>query len=88
MNEIIEISAVKKEFNKNSSIEIKNYLLDKNEKKLFKGDNFIILTEKEIQLLDLFLTKKKKFLKLISCLRFGIILQMLILILLRLIFIG
>ena len=60
MNEIIEISAVKKEFNKNSSIEIKNYLLDKNEKKLFKGDNFIILTEKEIQLLDLFLTKKKE----------------------------
>ena len=61
MNEIIEISAVKKEFNKNSSIEIKNYLLDKNEKKLFKGDNFIILTEKEIQLLDLFLTKKRNF---------------------------
>ena len=29
-------------------------------KKLFKGDNFIILTEKEIQLLDLFLTKKKE----------------------------
>jgi DNA-binding response OmpR family regulator len=29
--------------------------LDKNEKKLFKNNEFIILTEKEVQLLDLFL---------------------------------
>ena len=36
-----------------------NYLLDKNEKKLSKLEKFIILTEKEIQLLDLFLNNKK-----------------------------
>ena len=48
----------KKNFNKNSSIKIKDYLLDKNEKKLIKNNNFIILTEKEIQLLELFLNKK------------------------------
>ena len=46
-------------FNKNSSIQIKKYFLDKIEKKLSKGNNFIILTEKEIQLLELFLSKRK-----------------------------
>ena len=55
INFIIENSAVKKKFIKNSSIKIKNYTLDKNEKKLSKNDSFIILTEKEIQLLELFL---------------------------------
>ena len=59
INDIIEITAVKREFNKNSSIQIKKYFLDKNEKKLSKGNNFIILTEKEIQLLELFLSKRK-----------------------------
>ena len=44
---------------RNSSIEIKNYLLDKNERKLSKLEDFIILTEKEIQLLELFLINKK-----------------------------
>ena len=34
-------------------------MLDKNEKKLFKEDQFIILTEKEIQLLELLLNEKK-----------------------------
>ena len=38
----------KKKFSKNSSITIKTYLLDKNEKKLIKGDYFITLTEKEM----------------------------------------
>ena len=38
---------------------IKSYKLDKNEKKLFKGSRFIILTEKEIQLLELFLNLKQ-----------------------------
>ena len=37
----------------------KDYLLNKNEKKLSKFNNFVILTEKEIQLLELFLSKKK-----------------------------
>jgi hypothetical protein len=55
INQVIANSIVKKSFNKNSSIKIKNYILDKNEKKLIKEDNFILLTEKEIQLLDLFL---------------------------------
>jgi len=59
INNIVESSAAKKKFNKNSSIKIKSYLLDKNEKKLIKNENFVILTEKEIQLLELFLTKKQ-----------------------------
>ena len=59
INSIIENTVAKKKFNINSSIEIKNYFLNKNEKKLFKLDDFIILTEKEIQLLELFLDKKK-----------------------------
>ena len=59
INSIIESSVAKKEFNKNSSIKIKEFFLDKNEKKLIKNDNFIILTEKEIQLLELFLNNKK-----------------------------
>ena len=43
----------KKKFGENSSIKIKEYLLDKNEKKLNKDGSFLILTEKEIQLLEL-----------------------------------
>ena len=49
----------KSEFNKNSRINIKKYLLDKNEKKLFFNNVFLILTEKEIQLLELFLKSQK-----------------------------
>ena len=59
INTIVENTAVKKKFNINSSIEVKTYLLNKNEKKLFKLDDFIILTEKEIQLIELFLNNKK-----------------------------
>ena len=59
INAVVENLAAKSKFNKNSSIEIKNYLLNKNEKKLYKENDFIILTEKEIQLLELFLDKKK-----------------------------
>jgi hypothetical protein len=55
INFIIENSAIKKKFIKNSSIKIKNYSLDKNEKKLSKNNISIFLTEKEIQLLELFL---------------------------------
>ncbi len=54
INSVIESSVAKKKFSKNSSILIKSYKIDKNEKKLFKDKNFIILTEKEIQLLELF----------------------------------
>ena len=59
INAIVENIAAKSKFVKNSSIEIKNYLLNKNEKKLYKESDFITLTEKEIQLLELFLEKKK-----------------------------
>ena len=59
INAVIENITTKKKFIQNSSIEIKNYLLNKNEKKLSKNENEIILTEKEIQLLDLFLNSKK-----------------------------
>jgi DNA-binding response OmpR family regulator len=55
----VENAVVKNKFNKNSAIEIKGYLLNKNEKKLSKLDQFIILTEKEIQLLELFLNINK-----------------------------
>ena len=54
INSIIEISIAKKKFGENSSIQIKEYLLDKNEKKLNKDGSFLILTEKEVQLLELF----------------------------------
>ena len=60
INSIVEQLSAKKIFNKNSSILIKKeYVLDKNEKKLIKNNNFIILTEKEIQLLELFLSNSK-----------------------------
>ena len=59
INELVESAVAKKKFSNNSSIEIKNYLLNKNEKKLSKLDDFIILTEKEIQLIELFLNKKE-----------------------------
>jgi len=59
LNQIIESSAVKRIFSENSSIKIKAYILDKNEKKLFRNSDFIILTEKEIKLLELFLKNQK-----------------------------
>ncbi len=55
INKIINDSVIKKDFNKNSSIRIKDYILDKNEKKLIKNNDYLLLTEKEIQLLELFL---------------------------------
>ena len=58
INATVENVAAKKIFSKNSSIEIKKYLLNKNEKKLSKNENEIILTEKEIQLLELLLNNK------------------------------
>ena len=59
INSVVENVIAKKVFNKNSSIKIKEYLLNKNEKKLSKKNNEIILTEKEMQLLELFLDNKK-----------------------------
>jgi len=59
INYTVENVAAKKTFTKNSSIQIKKYLLNKNEKKLLKGNNAIVLTEKEIQLLELFINSQK-----------------------------
>ena len=59
LKQIIENLIVKNNYNKNSSIKIKSYILDKNEKRLIKNKNFISLTEKEIQLLELLLLNKK-----------------------------
>ena len=58
INEIVENSLAKKNFTMNSFIEIKGYILDKNEKKLKKDKLFILLTEKEIKLLELLLNNK------------------------------
>ena len=46
-------------FKYNSSVKIKNYILDKNEKKLSKLNLFISLTEREVQLIELLFEKKK-----------------------------
>ena len=59
INKLIEDVVAKKLFSINSSIKVKKYLLNKNEKKLIYGDNSIILTEKEIQLIELLLNKSK-----------------------------
>ena len=59
VNAVIENTVARIKFNTNSSIEVKSYFLNKNEKKLSKSDKYIILTEKEIQLIELFLKSKK-----------------------------
>lgn len=59
INFTIENSIAKKKFLTNSSIKIKGYILDKNEKKLVNNRKFVLLTEKEIQLLELFLNNTK-----------------------------
>ena len=59
INTLIENTVAKKNFFNNSSIKIKDYILDKNEKKLVKEKKFISLTEKEIQLLELFLNSNQ-----------------------------
>ena len=59
INFVVETVSAKKKFTKNSSIKVKNYLLNKNEKKLIKDNVSIILTEKEIQLIELFLNNPK-----------------------------
>jgi DNA-binding response OmpR family regulator len=46
-------------FNENSSIVIKEYTLDKNEKKLKNENVFIIITEREVQLIELLFNEKK-----------------------------
>ena len=55
---ITNIIAISK-FNLNSFIKIKDYVLNKNEKKLIKFNISILVTEKEVQLIEL-LSKEKK----------------------------
>jgi len=55
---IIKIFTSQK-FNQNSSIQIKDYILDKNEKKLKKDNLYIVVTEKEIQLIELLFSTSK-----------------------------
>ena len=59
LNKIVEDAVAKKSFTRNSSIKIKEYILNKNEKRLIKNEDYIPLTEKEIQLLELFIGKSK-----------------------------
>ena len=59
INNVIESSVAKDKFSKNSFIKMKNYILDKNEKKLNNNGISLILTEKEVQLLELFLRNRK-----------------------------
>jgi DNA-binding response OmpR family regulator len=46
-------------FNENSSVKIKDYTLDKNEKKLKKQDLSITVTEKEVHLIELLFNEDK-----------------------------
>ena len=50
---------VSSKFKLNSSIKIKNYILNKNEKKLEKLNLIISLTERELQLIELLYREKK-----------------------------
>ena len=59
MNNTVEKIIARKKFSLNSSIKVKNYYMDKNEKRLFKENNSIILTEKEIKLIELLLNNQK-----------------------------
>ncbi len=57
-NKIKNLLATRK-YSENSSLEVKDYILDKNEKKLMKDNKAVILTEKEVQLLEVLLSKNK-----------------------------
>jgi len=57
-SKIVTLIASEK-FNLNSSIKIKEYTIDKNEKKMKKNDLSIIVTEREIQLIELLFIEKK-----------------------------
>tara|TARA_A100001015_G_C14975441_1_gene707049 strand:- start:1147 stop:1782 length:636 start_codon:yes stop_codon:yes gene_type:complete len=59
LNKIVLGLIIGHKFNKNSSVKIKNYILDKNEKKLKKNGLFIFVTEKEIKLLELLLVSNE-----------------------------
>ena len=43
----------------NSALKVNKYILDKNEKKLIKDNNYISITEREVQLIELLFNEKK-----------------------------
>jgi len=59
---IIDLISTAKFF-QNSTIRIKQYIMDKNEKKLKRNSHSIALTEREIQLIELLFSEKKPFSK-------------------------
>ena len=63
INKIVEELVAKNKFEKNSSIKIKDYKLDKNERKLNRNGISLVLTEKEIHLLEILLKNQKQFQK-------------------------
>ena len=50
-------------FSINSALKIKEYILDKNEKKLIKDNTYIAITEREVQLIELLFSEKKSLTK-------------------------
>ena len=56
-NKIKNLLATRK-YSENSSLKVKDYILDKNEKKFKKKDKFINVTEKEMQLIELLFFEK------------------------------
>ncbi len=57
-NKITKIVASFK-FSNNSKLKINKYILDKNKKKLIKENNYISITEREVQLIELLFNEKK-----------------------------
>ena len=57
-NKITKIVTAFKFLN-NSTLKIHKYILDKNEKKLIKDNNYISITEREVQLIELLFNEKK-----------------------------
>ena len=57
-NRITNIITASK-FSNNSALKINKYILDKNEKKLIKENNYISITEREVQLIELLFNEKK-----------------------------
>ena len=62
---LIEISdnitniMISKKFKQNSTLQIRGYIVDKNERKLIKNKSSITITEREIELIELLSTEKK-----------------------------
>jgi len=58
INSITNLITTKK-FNQNSFVKVKEYVVDKNERKLKKENLFITITEREIQLIELLFNEEK-----------------------------